>query len=125
MSKAPLKDVQENIANIRPCPACTHTPGLADCMANQMGQAPNGRRRRRHRGLYRSAMPVCDFCKGLRVVCLNRICECGYPAIIWDEDKNVWSCGLKACIASALWRKEHPFPKIAQEYYTQDMFGGG
>jgi hypothetical protein len=130
MSKAPLKDIQENIAHMRPCPNCTRTPGLADRPDNQMGQGPNGKHPRgRFKGYYRSAMPACDFCQGLGYIFLNRICECGYPAVKWDEKDNVWTCGLQACTKSALWRKNRGqamTPAQSKDWYGHGggMFGG-
>jgi hypothetical protein len=122
MSKAPLKDIQENIAHMRPCPNCTRTPGLSDNMHNQMGPSPNGRHPRgRYKGYNRSAMPVCKFCQGLRVVFPNRICQCGFPAVRWDEKALLWSCGDGACIKAAVWRREHPLPPVGG--YPVDWYG--
>lgn len=125
MSKAPLKDVQENMANMRPCPNCSRTPGLSDCPANQMGPGSNGKHPRgRFKGYFRSTMPVCDFCKGLRVVFPNRICECGWPAVKWDEVENVWCCGSGICAKSASYRKLHPHTHTAMGP-SMDWYGHG
>ena len=125
MSKPPLKDVQENIANMRACPNCSRTPGLADGMSNQMGPGPNGRHARgRFKGYYRNAMPVCDFCKGLKVVFPNRICECGYPAVKWHEKENVWHCGSETCAKSAVWRQKHPLSSTSTST-SVDWYGHG
>lgn len=129
LSKPPLKDVQENVKNMRPCPNCTRTPGLSDNNSNQMGPGPNGRHPRgRFRGYPRSTMPVCDFCKGLKVVFLNNICECGWPAVRWDEKEGVWSCGSQICVKSAVWRRQHPVYTApvsdADAWYGRGGMGG-
>jgi hypothetical protein len=104
--KSLLEEVQENALYVRPCPACIQQPGLGDCAANQMGPGKNGKHSRgRYKGQFRMPMPVCDFCKGGGVVFLNRICECGMPAVILDTKSRIWNCGSTICLAQALWRK--------------------
>lgn len=104
--KSLLEQVQENAQFVAQCPACNpHSPGLADTPANQMGQGTNGLHKRgRWQGLPRNSMPLCRFCRGAGVVYLNRICECGMPAMLYAEKQKVWYCGWEACAQSACWR---------------------
>jgi hypothetical protein len=88
-----------------PCPACAMTPGLADNPTNQQGPGSTGYHKRgRWKGFPRSAMPLCRFCWGRKIVDLNRICECGMPALVYDQKFKVWSCGFDSCVKSAVWR---------------------
>jgi hypothetical protein len=105
MTKSLLEEVQENAQFVARCPACTQTPGLADTSRNQMGPGSNGSHKRgRWKGLPRNSMPVCRFCLGRGVVYLNRICECGMPAVVHDGKKKVWTCGADLCVGHAVWR---------------------
>src|SRR5713226_6720642 len=98
MTKSLLEEVQENALFLARCPACTQSPGLADTPRNQMGPGNNGLHKRgRWQGLPRNGMPLCAFCKGRRVVFLNRICECGMPGVVYDVKKKVWTCGAQMC----------------------------
>jgi hypothetical protein len=104
--KSLLEEIQENAQHVARCPACIQQPGLGDRMDNQMGPGKNGRHARgRYKGHFRSSMPVCEFCKGSGVVFLNRICECGGPAVILDTKSRIWNCGSAICLSHALWRK--------------------
>jgi len=108
MTQKPLiEQVVENAQFIAPCPACADgpNPGLADSSRNQMGPGNNGLHKRgKWRGLPRNSWPPCDFCKGLGIVYLNRICECGYPAVLYDGKRKVWYCGHLSCLDHAAWR---------------------
>ena len=106
-TKPLIEQVVENAQFIAACPSCSDgpNPGLADAPANQMGPGNNGLHKRgKWRGLPRNSWPVCDFCKGLGIVYLNRICECGYPAVLYDGKGKVWYCGHLACLSHAVWR---------------------
>jgi len=118
MTKSLLEEIQENASFLARCPACTQSPGLCDTPRNQMGPGPNGRHKRgRWKGLERSSMPVCAFCHGRKVVFLNRICECGMPAVLYDTKVKVWSCGSEMCITHAAWRlnKTYTMPAPSKE----------
>jgi hypothetical protein len=105
MTKSLLEEIQENSQFVARCPACTQTPGLADTAQNQMGPGKNGvHKRGRYKGQFRSSMPLCAFCKGSKVVFLNRICECGMPAVMLDVKRRIWSCGSALCVEHAAWR---------------------
>ena len=100
-----LEQVEENMQAVALCPACVFTPGLADSPENQMGQGTNGvHKRGRWKGFPRSSMPRCRFCQGSGVVYLNRICECGMPAVLYTEKQKVWYCGAEMCANAANWR---------------------
>jgi hypothetical protein len=115
MSKSLLEQIQENAQFVARCPACALTPGLADRPSNQMGPGKNGvHKRGRWRGQYRTAMPVCAFCKGAKVVFLNRICECGMPAVLLDTRRKIWYCGQTNCLEAALWRLQKIYTSSSQ-----------
>ena len=110
MTKSLIEEaVAQNV--VVPCAAC-RTPdgfssGLADNMRNQMGPGPNGTiRKGRRKGLYRRSMPFCRLCKGRGWVYADRICECGLPALFYDEKEKAWSCGDSICLAHAVFRKQ-------------------
>lgn len=87
---------------IAACPACQFTPGLADRPSNQQGPGSNGTHKRgRWATLARNSMPVCAFCKGRKFVYLDKICECGMPAVWYFEKMKVWCCGSDICARAA------------------------
>lgn len=108
MTYSPKSLIEQAVANAqvtRPCPCCSMTPGLGDTSANQMGPGNNGvHKRGRWRGIHRNSMPLCQFCKGLKVVYLNRICECGMPGVCFDSTRKVWYCGSEPCAQHAAYR---------------------
>lgn len=90
-----------------PCPACQFTPGLADNPTNQQGPGANGMHKRgRWKGLYRNSMPVCQLCKGRGIVYPSRICECGWPAVLYAVKQKVWCCGSENCAKYAALRRD-------------------
>lgn len=116
-----LEDVLENARWAVRCVACLQQPGQADNSRNQMGPGKNGvHKRGRYKGRPRSSMALCDFCKGRRVVFLNRICECGWPAVLYERKLKVWYCGLEACAKHADYRL-HKTTEIAVE--ALDWYG--
>jgi hypothetical protein len=131
MPKSLLEEVQENASFVARCPACTQSPGLCDTNRNQMGPGGNGLHKRgRWKGLHRVSMPVCNFCQGRAVVFLNRICECGMPAVLHDDKRKVWTCGSELCISHAVWRQGastgHYVPRSegsSQSTQSEDWYG--
>lgn len=125
MTKSLLEEIQE--CEIAMCPGCTgpdgYPTGLADTPANQQGPGSNGRRRSggfKWQGKARTAMPKCPLCQGEGFVFLNRICECGGPAILLDKKEKVWTCGSKACLQHAIYRKTFASGKAeAQDMYDE------
>lgn len=107
MTESLFEQVIKNAQWVAACPLCsdTPTPGLIDTCQNQQGPGSNGvHKRGRYKGLYRNSMPVCWLCKGLKVVYLNRVCECGSAAVIHNSEKKVWTCGSIPCVERASWR---------------------
>lgn len=111
MTKSLIEDATENANWVAPCGACSdpdgRPSGLSDNMRNQQGSGPNGiHKRGRYKGHYRSSMPVCQWCHGRGVVFLNRMCECGMPAMFFSAKEKVWNCGSGTCLQKAIWRRD-------------------
>jgi hypothetical protein len=71
--------------------------GFDDTMSNQLGPGErasyNGKR-----------MPSCWVCKGRKYVFMNKVCECGCSAVIFDATDNIWYCGRDLCKRAVKYR---------------------
>lgn len=82
--------------NIKTCPLCGGT-GYNDTMQNQSGATRTAFNRGPH-------IPLCRLCKGGKVVNLDRVCECGGPAVCQDYESKLWFCGRPECLGAAKFR---------------------